>query len=372
MADGEVIVTCSCGNAIRMSTFAVGMKMRCSRCGELLAYDRVESETVAAPPQPKVDPRVGWRPDSRPSNAPPTIMDPAARNLQRTSSGALLPKTPFDEPGAWGDKSAEERIHGRTTQEDRCSRCGRPFRGDWDINETVLGRLCHICANLPLATSDRAPKKNVALTARELSRIESTPPAQSPTPIPVAPAVEPTAKVESRPDGHFLGIDTKSPQFKRAIAIAAAAVVGLTILLVLNEDFSVVPSDEARQRAEAVSQSTQQLSWWVVKIVTTLFAFLGVVAPLYLLLHQMDKLPDEGSARDFLYVCSRIAVVFAIGQIPYIGWPIAFFIWLNLLFIEFQLGITDLVSLFVFTFLTEALMFGLRTLVLGIVANLLF
>lgn len=95
----EEVVSCTCGNKIRITDASSGM-VRCPRCGALMAIDRAQAKRQQSASSERKD------------------QAPSAQQSQSQNGNG-------------------------------CARCGRTFRGPWDAHKTKLGTLCNICVNQP-------------------------------------------------------------------------------------------------------------------------------------------------------------------------------------------------------------------------------
>jgi hypothetical protein len=92
------------------------------------------------------------------------------RELPRQGKAGATPGGPPPQQPRTGfetDDGDEEADSGRPafSNETNCARCRRAFRGDWDKNDSAIGRICHICANLGTAEDVPPPAMTPAVEA---------------------------------------------------------------------------------------------------------------------------------------------------------------------------------------------------------------
>jgi len=200
-------VTCSCGCENRVSLDRRGNTIICVACGnELMANEQpVVPERVAVvppPPEPAPMPAVSPRrspfepedPDS--GDGPPRSTSDRLDAIHRRENRA---RRVFIESGAVRDNFLD----------DRCSRCGRDLRGDWDRIETAAGVMCYVCSN---QAADGIPERLKSAEAGVASRPRRRRPLSEPLP--------PTWR------------NPRWERFKRIATVTVTVLMALAVLLV--------------------------------------------------------------------------------------------------------------------------------------------
>lgn len=145
-------VICSCGCENRVPVERRGSVVSCVACGNEVAVAK---------------------------DAPVDASDPSSEldSVVSTSPGSTYTSSPFEEPVSEADFSTRFRRHETALYDpsidERCSRCGRELRGEWDRLETATGIVCYVCANQGAAgTPDRLKARMEAErhTAEPVSR----------------------------------------------------------------------------------------------------------------------------------------------------------------------------------------------------------
>lgn len=326
MADVEVI--CSCGQRIRMSEYAVGMPRLCPACSLPLDYTRVEAMAERAPAQAGVE----------------QVRD------TRAQDNPVLERRPGAPPPQ--EASAAGRTH--------CARCGRRFRGDWDVHETPSGPLCNICANR--AGETPAPLQ----TQQTPGRVAPAPPLE---PIEVYPAPD-----EHGPAPKRFEFNPASPQFQLYLKLAAVGVIAITVYFAITE--SGKAPEPAVVEPAAVPAEEPQLSvagLWIAKGVRFVLGVAALAAQIYLTLALDKKLPSNTVIGSALHIGAFAAGLMVFQML--VGWifcvgPILFLLVLLYVLIEvYNFGIAQFITWFLVGLVLWPLTYGVEVMVFGLLAR---
>ncbi len=205
-------------------------------------------------------------------------------------------------------------------ENDRCARCGRSFRGEWDRCEGPEGTICHICAN-------RAPENPPQPETQE----EPPPPPPAEEEDILSPDALIPIESETVSDSHLPGFAQKNPElFKRIILTAGILVIaGAVFAALFSSSETPTPSKETGSTLHVYHHpiSTQRnvnspgetthpkpsLFWrWLINLLKQ-----GIALYL-LLLYRMKMTPRKAPLR--LTAIILPAVISAIiALIPWIG-----------------------------------------------------
>lgn len=237
------VATCACGHKIKVPYFALGMKGKCPRCGGVFTPD--ESQAV---------------PMDQPQEQPPAAPEPAGQR-------------------------PPENVNADTPQT-TCARCGNPFRGDWDRQETQHGVYCYRCSN---QATDGVPERLKHL-------------AQAPPTGPLMPKFE-------EEQLKF----TEKPAFKRGLLIAGLLVVALAIYYSPMANAPVPASSRTTisADAEAIEMPTWVAVVWAVWRV--LGIYLGLFLTLYIVLNSQNRLPHEVFWENLVYLSWVLLLLTAVS-----------------------------------------------------------
>ncbi len=229
------VVRCECGSEMWVTASAVGTEETCSRCGAAIAI--TEDNLVC-----------------------------------------------FEDDGETPRAEESETVHEVT----ECTRCGKPFRGEWDKYPTDQGTFCHICANLAGST--------VAIQ-HELS------------PAPGSNGVDEfAAQLLRRAE-----VEQAAPRAGRSTVRFRVLAVGLLVLLVvllvvkLPPRLGAEPAETGEYGAThpPVSEVLARFSPWQIGL-AVLLALAPLAAKrafaLYLTLDAIDKLPNEAAWKNVIAV----------------------------------------------------------------------
>ena len=369
------VVTCACGQQMRLPERAVSGRGRCIRCGALI---RIKTETPQAdklPPAPS--------PESFESDDPITEAPPATEEtLPRHPAYADLTPPPRDArmerlEALWGDETPElaaqagqagpirppvtvPRDIAAAVSVSQCARCGRAFRGDWDQHAGEEGTLCTICAR------------------------------QSPEPTPWdppsgGPTIAPPSKAELR---EMRSVQErlereKQPRKERRGLVPFLIFAGVVMLLIL-----VLPVEDwlgraAMEMKEHPPEAIDRWWGWPLRVVSLLLVFLSYYIPVYLTFKESGRLDFDSFLSNALYT-SKYALGFFIvevfiGSFGGLGGPIP----LMALVVTFKLLIPPLIlwafvgfsgreifHLYVFLWITALMVWMLERLLTGGIAVL--
>jgi hypothetical protein len=222
---GFVTCTCRCGHKAKVSEFTIGMTATCEHCRQPLEITVDNTEPYAAPAPEQAEPLEFER--------RPGPMDP-----------------------------------------DHCSRCGAPYRGDWDKYMTPSGRVCHICAN-------QAKEGETGTLASQSIGDRGFGPSGPPAPI--VDLFEPEPEAEPTPVTFMDRFEEfkESRQFRIGLWVGALGIIGLALLVTFT-DFGAIPergsgstpveeTTNAEDIAENLTKGGQVSVWLTVKAITLFF-----------------------------------------------------------------------------------------------------
>ena len=263
-------VECPCGCRTRVEIDQYGDRWDCPVCG----LEQVLNEETTAPVSPESSPQSN--PSARPAPQPAV---PSTAVAEGAGDVALFEDDGEDiEPAA----PVHAPIHAAVASEAACSRCGRPFRGDWDRIEADGEAYCNICANLatrPIAAPRNSPGDVPEdEVTREIDRMNEERWGQ------IAPP--------DRPE--LTEADRRLRRRQIKIYAAFSALILLAILL--------WPSDDG-QFGKAVDPTELPLAVnWVIAVTVLLAGASATVAALYITLDVGNALPNENFAANLLAV----------------------------------------------------------------------
>jgi len=336
----EVDVSCACGHVMRISEFAVGMPMPCARCKAPLDYKRIRPVAVAgpAPVETFAAPR-----DARPA---PDSGD-ARRSAPAAAPSAVTQPAPTINP------------RGRT----ECARCGRKFRGEWDVHETSKGPLCHICANrvaevAPQEAGDQTVEPVIGLQlpgTRMAAGVLDAPPDWKP----------PSTKYQ---------FDPQSPVFRRILYALAIGTVLLTIYVFTTEDALPTPGQGAEVNINQPSPQLGRLPSALVLVVQGLCTVGGTFLTLLLALWFRNKLPMDRWWANALHVgvvgLGLGAVHTVLGIVPMVGWICSLLLFYWVLSSVYDFGFVDFVVFLAMGVPAGFIIYFVQIALLGLIVNL--
>ncbi len=309
MADYRV--RCSCGKDTVVSEWALGAPLRCTACGAPIEATDKNTRPVEAPSKP-----VAPASDS-PSNRP---MSPP-------------PMTPYA-------AKAEEQV-----DRSRCSRCGRSFRGDWDINHRGDALFCHICANLsPERPKEEEPLWEANVYSDGRKEIIDVPTEE------VAPGLQAhNAEREQR--------------IRRWVLLAAAIVFPIALYVVFTTETVVPP--EAAKSAEDIKAMELHLPpalGYSIGAVLFVFRFAALAVALYFILHSRDRLPRETLG----FVAAIIdALGIVIRMVPCLGLFLHVILAVYILWEMYDLQVSDFILLLVLLMVLYPVLEVVRNMIVG-------
>ncbi|HIJ66367.1 MAG TPA: hypothetical protein HPP77_10500 [Candidatus Hydrogenedentes bacterium] len=246
----DVLLTCPCGYEMRLSEYAVGMTTTCPNCGAVLTVSEENVEPID---------------EARP---------------------VVLPE----------DNTEYEAVREPSLHGDRCSRCGKKFRGEWDQYRASSGLVCHVCANL---AGGLAPELD-----------EAAPLAPGPSVTPLASLAPPRGPEPERPF-----VERHERVIKRLVLVAGLAVIAFALFYPLFAPYiESKPADVEDARAPAAE--LPYAATVLVYALTLTFRFGAEFAALYLILAWSKKLPDETFGKNVLAVGIVALGLWALGLWP--------------------------------------------------------
>ena len=332
----ELVVTCTCGWSTRVPASALGNFGKCGRCGARIEVTKANTRTLT-----QAEKDVDLFLDEE--------LSPDANAESRTDRTNGTDRTNRDTwAGAAGLAAAEPGAAGR------CSRCGREFRGDWDMNRVGEETICDRCAR-----SVEALDLGVAPPAR-----------------PTVPAGSEVARAMSgrgwtgREDRITEERLAEQQRQRRKVEMVVLLVVAVITLLVVN----LWPTGEAPP-APAPSESTQAMPAGASRELGPLVAGIGValavatkVLALYLALMTVNKLPNDGFARNLLALLPVAALIYVVGWLPIAG----FILGLIIVLVVYEPGFYGLIYFLIFNILAGWLTWAIGKLVFGTLGLALF
>ncbi len=360
---GERIIECGCGRAMRVPESALGGAYPCIQCGAELAVT-LENSVPATPPTAENAPRPNVRAvepgralapaladfDSDGDAAePPPWAEPASgfsdggapdsAGAPRGGAAAFrgeeapIAAPPPDTVDAFAPDTPEEIAEAWAPPIPRgsvCARCGRAFRGEWDIIKTAGGALCNVCAHQAEAVTEGPKGIHAHLMAGAHEKIER------PKRLPDPPARK--KKINLR--GPLL--------YFAFVAVAMTVILALPVEEYIAEFFNSADAERAK------------ISSFGVRILLYFLEFVlgvaGQFVQLYVTLSIMNKLLFDNARQNILHVLS-IAVVlgvlsFALGLLPAVFFA-GLLMWIVRLYIvsgAFNFEIDDLIKFFIVGF----------------------
>lgn len=323
----DLVLECdSCGHLMRVSEFAVGAIGTCTSCG-------VELKVSLANTRPLGDER-----------------------LEPMGSRVSTPEAPTEIVG---------QLDGN-----HCARCGREFRGEWDQYESASGMVCHICANRAEGPGE---------VAEEIGEVKPVLAQYSRQGLDM-----PEPKLPVNPE--FEQARNREELFKRALLVAALAMIVLAIFATIFTDFDAQPipepTDQAAATEETAKEETPKLPGWVgwaVYAIQFVVSFIAKVLVLFLMLSWVNKLPNDTFGANLIalsVVGFGLAVldivIMLLASIPIIGifWfllgPI---VMLYIIYSLYNLTLAELLLYFVASIVVWGLVTMSRILLLALLAS---
>ena len=272
----DIRVSCPCGNEMVMSEFAVGMRTTCPACGKPL--------------------NVSWQNSRTMDSDVPTPAVPVSEVVAKSDASLFTEEQPAEKP---------------RLGKNHCDRCGRPFRGEWDRQETGEGVLCNICVNL-VRQVDPNDSSSGYVAPIDTLRIERD---DDPVPAPVAP-------MEDQGSWFERNWPTEGTMQKVAL-YGGLAVVVLALLVFVTSGFDVPhpnPSQEVDSGTVETISKPAGVAYWVIAAITNFF---GVYLGLYLFLSWGNRLPNETLTLNLIALAPVALGAAVLWLIPFTGWLLA-------------------------------------------------
>ncbi len=321
---------CTCGFTTFASRNDFGTSVACSNCGAELEVDESLAAPEAAPaPEAGHDQTLPETPEERTpqARARSPFEDDDAEEQEPTRGPFTLEPAPESADTSFANLIEEERpkvgsqhviietessLDKRTGE--KCTKCGREIRGDWDRLETDDGVICYICSNQ--ATHGMPQRLQTPKGQRELTGddylIESK-----------------EAPPESEPEPWYL--DPQSEGFRSTVWSLAVGTLLFGVYIYLF-DKSQPPPGQIPTMGEVFEDITQMPLWarGVLQAWGILSVFLAGLAAAYLVLKWFEYLPHDAFFRDMLYIgtivlaltCMHVLLTTLgrfVGQIPMFG-----------------------------------------------------
>jgi hypothetical protein len=275
----QFLIKCGCGHQRRVTESSIGLVGKCPKCGREL----VVTEDALRPAEDEVSPFVAEE-----AQAP----SPFAR----------------DENELFEYQPANRGPH--------CARCGKPFRGDWDMRQTDEGVLCNICANR--AHEHTGGEGSPLPTAAQRAEIEATIQENQEATVARQVAVEQAKREEDarRIEKSFLGIP--EDRMRRAALLGAGVVLLLCFYYAFLAEPSAAPPPETE--AAATAPQDQQLPAAVGYVVWGIGLAASLVAEfiaLYMVLRWAKKLPNDVFRYDLVAVGLAAIIIWLVRLVPF-------------------------------------------------------
>lgn len=309
-------VACACGHRMRVPESAFGTSVACPSCGDGLY---VSLSTVVASGSAETRPTVAPREER---------LAPAAAMQAELAVESVLAE--------------------------RCARCNREFRGDWDRHTTPQGIVCNICARRaePVGAASeppRAPAEPVtkAPTERRMMMPEYTQ---------VTPYIvdEPQRKTVRDP-----------AKMKRdAIILGAAFLVTMGII-------AFFPVETILSRTDWEPRGELSRGWGIVVMIIRIIAmFAGSYIAYYIVLNKANKLPNDTFIGNLFAVGPPVVGLAVLAMFPLPGPIGAALLTLYLCFFVYDLSFGEFVELLIFGLLAGVLVGALTPLIFFVVATI--
>lgn len=258
---------------------------------------------------------------------------------------------------------------------EKCVRCGRPFRGDWDEFETAEGTICYVCSNLAVEGIPERVRKDQEAAQPAVAR---------------TPASDRLIEKEAPPrppEQTFLGYDTSSPEFRRWLIGAAIATIAIAwLIMITGWGAPETPRGPSASAPSAEDIPVELGIAWSIVFRLARYAVLGLT--IYLVLWWRNGLPHETVVRNVMdiglvvIICAVVGLVFAffgslvdyggdVGWIPAaivyaLGWMVQGAIVIKM----FDWRFLDLLWAAVFFAIANFLVYSVLKFVFGAIARL--
>jgi hypothetical protein len=300
----DIQIACRCGHEMRVSEQYYGTTQSCPRCGESLY---ISLSTI--------------RP--APVDTAPAPMRPAP-----------MPDAPI---ATAGPKAA-------------CSRCGRSFRGEWDVHKTPSGLLCHVCAN---QAAEVAPRD-----------VGAAPPA---TVTGVAPRrIE---MPETRRIGGFIMDEPRKARPKNLAKLKREALILGTLFVLTMAGIFFLPVEDLLSPGATDPAREVARAWGVVVMAIRLASlFAGAFIAYYVVLHYANKLPRETFLGNLIALGPVVAGLATMAILPFPAPIGAGLLTLYVCFFVYYLSFSEFVQLILLCILANILVAALVPLLYGLIA----
>jgi hypothetical protein len=254
----------------------------------------------------------------------------------------------------------------------RCPRCGRAYRGPWDRVAVGYETLCHVCANrIEMVEHSVTPLKTEkpGQVMREIARQGSWG----------------ASKHEEEAAQESLAQDTKRKRTREMIILAVAAVITITAISLWPTQNG--PKENARpETSAAVAKDAPTVPGYVITGIRLALQVAGVVLALYCTLRVSKRLP-EGSLREnlgsllinagiFFVVRSGADVLMSfVAVVPFIwvlGLVVKWVILGCLLYLMYEFLVTEVLIFILFSVLTGILAEYIEMLIFGVLGLSLY
>ncbi len=381
------MLTCVCGHKMRVSEFQLGMEMACPQCKrdiEVSEDNTAPIETKGPPPKKEpylAGPGDGARQAAADAHAfaPPDHEQGGAPQTDAFAFSHLMedepaPKSPaggtsgFAKPGDFSPYSRSAAAN--EAPQGQCSRCGRAFRGDWDIHRTNKGALCNICFN---RAADDLEERPQAIDA-------APPPGIDSSVMGVYEDHSDTIARERAPKSSDMPawMAKHEKAWRAAIGIAAAIVVALGMYYAFF-DTAPPPSERVvQQQGEAIDSENaapaETAPLAIVIPVQAVMWLLGMIAPLYITLVLVNKLPHDNLLFDAIHVFGVSLLLAIVGTftsfVPLVGFVIFIVFAAGILFYFYEFGLYQLFMFIILSVLLAPFLVVLNQFVMGSLALL--
>jgi cytochrome c-type biogenesis protein CcmH/NrfF len=316
----DLYITCECGYEIQVSPDALGTTLECINCGLDVEISEEAARRHRTIHQPGVGTQRNTSRDSLDPEEEPSIplapFDPTAPVASASAfeepeddSDVFGTHDPWKPEGAparspFEDESetdepivsepqptapspriftevTEQGAHREVGEEEKCPRCGNPYRGDWDKQITEDGELCYICSN---QATDKIPER---LRDGPRNIEENIPPPHG-------------VVIQSEAGSSFWLLDPQSEGFRRMLWVLAVGTILLAVVLNYTDDYEPPNVRDAyitEAEAPAVDEAPPpELPGWANAIYWTwqvVAGMGGIFLTLYLALAFRGRLPHE-------------------------------------------------------------------------------
>lgn len=310
---GVLEVACGCGHRMRVPESAFGTSVACPSCGGGLYVSLssvVKSGTLA--PEP----------------APP--------RAERLESAAAVQAA----------RAVESVLA------ERCARCNREFRGDWDRHTTPEGIVCNICAR----------------------RAEPVIFSAEPPHAPAQPAVKPSGDRRmmmpeyTQISRYIVDEPARKPARDRTKMKRDAIILGAAFLLTMGI-IAFFPVETFLSRTDWEPRGELSRGWGIVVMIVRIIAmFAGSYIAFYIVLNKANKLPNETFIGNLLVLGPPVVGLAVMAMLPVPAPFAAALLTLYLCFFVYDLSFSEFVELLIFGMLAGVLVGALTPLIYFMIA----